>query len=323
VRDISEQDIRLFLQAAGWQEAAAQDLAGDASTRRYRRLSKNGNSAILMMDPSVETVMQFQKVTGILKKDGYSPPDILAQDLEKGLLLLEDFGDRLFVTLIEAGADEEALYTLAVDFLLDLRAKKLPEGLPYFSPSYVLDQNTMFLDWFVPHQSTKAVSDEGRRFYQQIWTHLLKSLDRRDEVMLLRDFHAENVLFLEGRVGLRALGLLDYQDAMTGPTAYDLVSLLQDARRTVPLSLEAKMLDYYILKSGVDGDWFREVYAILGAHRALRILGIFTRLLNRDGKDRYQQFVPRVKAHLKRNLEHPSLLALQHWLNITLGKDAL
>ncbi|MCG8492562.1 MAG: phosphotransferase [Sneathiellales bacterium] len=321
--DISEKTIQSFLEGARWNEAAAQDLAGDASSRRYRRLLKNGKSAILMIDPSIQTVSQFLKVTEILKKDGYSAPDILARDIQKGLLLLEDFGDRLFVSLIEAGENEEKLYTLAVDFLLDLRTRKLPEGLPYFSPSYVLDQNVMFLDWFVPHQSGKTVSEEGRRFYQQIWTHLLKSLDRKDEAMLLRDFHAENILYLEGRTGLSTLGLLDYQDAMTGPTAYDLVSLLQDARRTVPLSLEEKMLDYYILKSGVDGKWFRETYAILGAHRALRILGIFTRLLNQDGKDRYQQFVPRVKTHLKRNLEHPSLLALQHWLTITLGKNAL
>lgn len=323
MNDISEQDIQSFLGVAGWNKAAAKDLAGDASTRRYRRLSKNGKSGILMIDPSVQTVTQFLKVTEILRKEGYSAPEILAQDLQKGLLLLEDFGDRLFVTLIEAGENEEKLYTLAVDFLLDLRTKKIPEGLPYFSSSYVLDQNTMFLDWFVPHESGKSVSEEGQRFYQQIWSHLLKSLDRKDEAMLLRDFHAENILFLEGRIGLKSLGLLDYQDAMTGPAAYDLVSLLQDARRTVPLSLEEKMLDYYILKSGVEGKWFREVYAILGAHRALRILGIFTRLLNQDGKGRYQQFVPRVKAHLKRNLEHPSLLALQHWLNITLGKNAL
>lgn len=309
-----------FLIGTNWRGAVRQPLSGDASSRSYERISKGGETAILMIDPSSETVHRFIEVTHILSSMGYSVPKILVQNPEQGLLLLEDFGDRLFTHLLTAGSDEEKLYTLAVDFLIDLRKQPLPVVLPFFSPSYILDQNSMFLDWYIPAQTGHQTKSNARTFYQQIWTELLKLMSGAPEVMLYRDFHAENILYLEDRHGIKALGLLDYQDAMTGPAAYDLVSLLQDARRDVSEEVQEKMIQYYCLHTGVDEDRFRRSYAIMGAHRALRILGIFTRLLQRDGKKRYQAFVPRVKAHLMRNLAHPDLIALSHWLEVTLGK---
>lgn len=309
-----------FLIGTNWKGSVRQPLSGDASSRSYERITKGKQTAILMVDPSVETVRRFLTVTNILSRMGYSVPKILAENPEQGLLLLEDFGDRLFADLLIVGADEEKLYTLAVDFLIDLRKQPLPIELPFFSPSYILDQNSMFLDWYVPAHTNYPLKSNARTFYQQIWTELLKLMSGAPEVMLYRDFHAENVLYLEDRPGIKALGLLDYQDAMTGPAAYDLVSLLQDARRDVSEDVQENMIQYYCQHAGVDETRFRRSYAIMGAHRALRILGIFTRLLQRDGKNRYQAFVPRVKAHLMRNLAHPDLIALSHWLDVTLGK---
>lgn len=274
-----------------------------------------------MIDPSVATIHQFLNVTNILESFGYSAPKILAQQPEDGLLLLEDFGDRLVADLLITGADEFELYKLAVDFLIDLKNQTLPSGLPYFSPSYVLDQNSMFLDWYIPKHKGKQVEGNARTFYQLIWSELLKTMEDEPEIMLLRDFHAENILHLPERPGVTALGLLDYQDAMTGPAAYDLVSLLQDARREVSTVTEMKMVDYYINQTGVERSDFLRSYAIMGAHRALRILGIFTRLSHRDGKSRYLAFMPRVKGHLLQNLSHPDMVALKHWLEVTLGKE--
>ncbi|MFT6559553.1 aminoglycoside phosphotransferase family protein [Sneathiella sp.] len=317
---VSEDRIIAFIEKAGWKDAWRHALAGDASSRRYERLTQKDKTAILMVDPSIETMDRFVRVTGLLHKMGYSAPEILTRQKDEGLLLLEDFGDRLFTQCIEQGAPATDLYRLAVDLLLDLRTQKLPENLPYFSPSYVLNQNALFLDWFVSDVNGRPVPENARLFYQQIWQELMVELGSMEEVFLFRDFHAENMMHLEQRSGLKALGLIDYQDAMIGPAAYDLVSLLQDARRDVGAGLEQEMLTHYIEQSGVDHNVFYRQYAIFGAHRALRILGIFTRLSKRDGKDRYQKFVPRVKSHLSRNLAHPDLLPLQHWLALTLGK---
>ncbi len=317
----SDADIAEFLKRAGWADGKRTSLAGDASSRSYERLEKEGKTALLMKDPSAETVERFLKVTRILQKDSYSAPEILAEDPGQGLALLEDFGDHLFFRLIEDGADETALYRLAVDFLIDLTRRHLPDGLPYFSESYVLDQNVLFLDWYIPSVTGKPVTREARLFYQQVWRELLKSQGSMEEVLLMRDFHAENIFHLEGRTGLQALGLIDYQDAMIGPAAYDLVSLLQDARRDVPRALEEEMIGHYVTETGVPESRFRESYAILGAHRALRIMGIFTRLSEQDGKNKYLAFMPRMKRHLKRNLAHPALVALEHWLSITVGKE--
>ncbi len=178
----------------------------------------------------------------------------------------------------------------------------------------------MFLDWYVPFQTGKVLDNKARIFFQQIWRDLLTNLEDQPEVFLHRDFHAENLFRLKGREGLKALGLIDFQDAMTGPPAYDLVSLLQDARRDVSPDVANTLLKDYIQKMGEPEQDFRRIYAILGAHRAMRILGIFTRLKEQDGKTRYDAFRPRVIAHLNTNLAHPDLIALKHWVKVTLGE---
>jgi N-acetylmuramate 1-kinase len=309
-----------FLTAAGWQTAERHKLAGDASTRAYERLTLGDKKAILMQDPASDVAQNFVRITGQLHGMGYSAPRILADQSIDGLVLLEDLGDSLFARLLEQNGDEEALYTLAVNFLIDIRKQPLPNKLPFFSGNYVLNQNAVFLDWYVSRGLNRNVPQKARLFFQQVWRVLLKHLENAEEVLLYRDYHAENILHLPDRSGLQALGLLDYQDAMTGPAAYDLVSLLQDARRDVSPSVAEKMIAKYIYETGVDATGFRRQYAILGAHRALRILGIFTRLRDQDGKTRYEAFMPRMKQHLRTNLAHPDLLALRHWLKVTLGE---
>lgn len=309
-----------FLKNAGWQDADIKFLSGDASPRKYERLNRNGDSAILMMDPDPANLQKFLKVTNLLLEMGYSVPKPLSEDPGHEFLLLEDFGDGLFARLLEQDlSQEESLYSLAVDFLSDLRLQETPTSLPFFSSSYVLDQNAVFLDWFVPRVTGAPISDKARFFFQQIWRHLLKQLEDEAEVMLLRDFHAENLVYLPDREGLTSVGILDYQDAMTGPAAYDLVSLLQDARRHVTPSISNKMVDRYISNTGVEEQAFRRSFSILGAHRALRILGIFIRLSEQENKHRYLEFVPRMIGHLYTNLEHSELVPLKHWIKVTLG----
>jgi N-acetylmuramate 1-kinase len=290
-------------------------LAGDASSRRYERLTCQTKTLILMDAPPPETISQFVKVAKILSTEGYSVPEIYASDAENGFLLLEDLGDDLFARLIERGEDEEALYKLAVDFLLALIQMPTPVGLPKFSDDYVLDQNQMFLDWYVPDKTGCAITENIRSEYDEIWRPLLKKIRTGSEIIILRDFHTENLLVLKERKGLQSLGLLDFQDALVGPAAYDLVSLLQDARREVTPALASKMISYYMGETGVDEAGFRLSYAILGAHRALRILGIFTRLAKKDGKQSYLKLMPRMLHHLQANLAHPDLRDLKLFLD--------
>ena len=309
-----------FLNQTPWAHAARVPLAGDASSRLYERLELGDKTAILMIDPELGNLRKFEEITAVLQGWNYSAPKILHEDPDKGLLILEDLGNGLFARLIEADPQrEEELYKLAVDFLIDLTKKDKPIGLPYFSQSYVLDQNAMFLDWYVPDFLTKPLEDNARFFFHQIWRQLLDSLEESQEVFLYRDFHAENLLFLPDRTGFQKLGLLDYQDAMTGPPAYDLASLLQDVRRAVSPLVAQQMIEYYVSETGVDDKNFRRNLAILGAHRCLRILGIFTKLAKEQGKTRYTAFLPRVIGHLNENLAHPDLVALKHWIKVTIG----
>lgn len=309
-----------FLNQTPWAHAARTPLEGDASSRQYERLEMGDNSAIMMSDPDSENVQKFKTITTLLQDWNYSAPKILHEDPDKGLLILEDLGNDLIARLIETNPDrEEELYKLSVDFLIDLANQDKPLGLPYFSQSYVLDQNALFLDWYVPDLLGNPLADNARIFFHQIWRQLLSSLEEDQEVFLYRDFHAENLLFLPNRNGQQKLGLLDYQDAMTGPPAYDLASLLQDVRRVVSPLVAQQMIDHYISETGVDDKNFRRNLAILGAHRCLRILGIFTKLAKEQRKTRYTAFLPRVIGHLNENLAHPDLVALKHWIKVTIG----
>ncbi|MEX0583535.1 MAG: phosphotransferase [Sneathiella sp.] len=309
-----------FLKENKLEDAAREPLAGDASTRRYERITSGEGSLILMGAPPSQDVHDFVTIARSLRAMGYSAPDVIAEQADQGFLLLEDLGDDVFARLFAAGEPEAPLYKLAVDFLIDLVKSPVPPFLPSFSDDYVRAQNEMFLDYYIPEKTGEPLAQDPRAFYLEIWENMLPRMRVGPEVMLLRDFHSENLIYLKDREGLKALGLLDFQDAHSGPAAYDLVSLLQDARRDVAESMAEEMFYHYLDATGVDETVFRESYAILGTHRALRIMGIFVRLAKVEGKRKYLDMIPRMQKHLAGNLAHPALAALRNWLDLTIGE---
>lgn len=315
-----------FLQGAGWGDAARSKLAGDASFRKYERLNRNGEPAVLMdAPPPQEDVRPFLRIARHLESLGYSAPQILAEDVEHGFLLLEDLGDDLLARLLKQGGDERLLYEATVDFLLDLHRHPAPADLAPYDEDRLIDEAQLFTDWYLPALTGRATPDNIRQAFRFLFGILAPEVgmdntpDRR--ILVLRDFHAENLIWLPQRTGPARLGLLDFQDAVAGHPAYDLVSLLEDARRDVDPDLAEAMLQRYIAGSGVDDAVFRRAYAILGAQRNIRIIGIFTRLWKRDGKPHYQAFMPRMWGLLERDLAHPALADLRGWIDAMVPQE--
>ena len=295
-----------FVAAAGWPGAAILPLAGDASFRRYFRVVDGARQAVLMdAPPDKEDVGPFLLMADYLNAQGFRAPRILARDLAAGLLLIEDFGDRLMRAVLDSAPERETeIYRAAVDLLVHLAQRPAAAVRPYDLSEY-LREVRLFTEWTVPALGL-SVDLAG---YDAVWTDALEPLDGgAGGVTVLRDYHAENIMLLDDG----ALGLLDFQDALVGHPAYDLVSLLQDARRDVSPALEAAMLDHYMAATGAD-DAFRATYALLGAQRNTKIIGIFTRLAHRDGKQRYLGLIPRMWGLLERDLAHPALAPVAAW----------
>jgi len=301
-----------FLAAHGWAGATILPLAGDASFRRYFRVVDHGRTAVLMdAPPEQEDLAPFLAIAAHLGALGLSSPQSYAVDRAGGLLLLEDFGDRLVGPLLRAGEEAEApIYRDAITLLARLAEQPVPADLPAYDMAVMRREIGLFPEWYAPAVGL-AVDPEG-------WTTAWDAVLRRvaapaPRVLVLRDYHVDNIILLD-RDGLRRLGLLDFQDALAGHRGYDLVSLLQDARRDVSPTLEAEMLDAYAADAGIaDLDGFRADYEILGAQRNTKILGIFTRLWKRDGKRTYLAMQPRVWGYLERNLAHPALAPVAEW----------
>ncbi|RHZ96696.1 aminoglycoside phosphotransferase [Cereibacter sphaeroides] len=299
-----------FLAQAGWGAAERRHLAGDASDRRYERLRRGAKTAVLMDAPpgKGDDPAAFVAIATHLGGLGLSPPAVLAQDLANGFLLLEDLGDGLFARLLErAGADEADLYAAATDVLVHLQRAPAPAGLPDLSAADWARAAAMAPDWYA-RAATGAAPDAAR-----ITTLLEEALLRHADgprVLILRDYHAENLLWLPDRAGLARVGLLDFQLAQMGQPGYDLVSLLQDARRDVPEPVERAMIARFAAATGAEPQAFGAAFAVLGAQRALRILGIFARLCLVAGKPGYVALIPRVWGQLWRNLRHPALAPL-------------
>lgn len=314
---MAERDAQLesFLKAAGWNDALRAMLAGDASNRRYLRLIRPSNSerAVLMDAPPAkgEDVTPFVEVATYLTKQGFSAPRILAQDAEAGFLLLEDLGDALFARVVAEHTEiENSLYSAATDLLAELHRHEPLAGLDAYEPALAADLAALAQDWYVT-AATNTIDDQARNNLFQVAKTALEAHAPDCSVLVQRDYHSENLLWLPDRDGLARVGLLDFQDAMLGHRAYDLVSLLQDARRDVPPDIEAAMIARYIDATGEDTQDFALAYATLGAQRNLRILGVFARLCIRDGKAHYIDLIPRVWALLQRNLTHPALADLR------------
>jgi len=344
-------DLRAFLDSAGWGDAACEPLTGDASARKYFRLRKQNRSAILMDASRVlDSVAPFIRIGEHLRQLGFSAPEILSRAEAAGLLLLEDFGDATFAQLLDVSrrsrGDEaqteignrksetgsklepphvgsyspEQLFTLATDFLVALHRhpRAVLEDLRPYSPEQMLADLELFLEWRTP-EIPVAPKDE----FRAAWRVALPLAHRVPETLLLRDYHVANLMLLPGREGVQQAGLLDFQDAYCGPVTYDLVSLLEDARRDVPEALREKMLSRYAAQfPSLDKNLFETSLAVLAALRHTRVLAIFERLARREGRDEYRRLhSPRVERLLQRALRHPALDAVKHWMNRHAAKD--
>lgn len=299
-----------FLQAAGWGAAEVRPLAGDASFRRYFRVVEPSRQAVLMdAPPEHEDVRPFLSVADLLLESGFSAPAVHARDLANGFLLIEDFGDRLVGPVLRAEPHLEApVYGQAVDLLSALHAAANPAALPPYDRAVLTREVMLFPDWYAKAAGIPVDTDAYLAAWDAVWGDVLAET-ARNPVVTLRDYHAENLMLLD-RPGTKGLGLLDFQDALAGHPAYDLVSLLQDARRDVAPELERAMLDRFDNTPS-----FRAAYEVLGAQRNVKILGIFVRLRDRDGRQGYVERLPRVWGYLDRNLAHPALTPVKQWFD--------
>jgi hypothetical protein len=309
-----------FLAASGWAGAEILPLAGDASFRRYFRVVNGERSAVLMdAPPPHEDPRPFIAVAEWLASVGLSAPQILARDLDKGLLLLGDFGDwRLREFLDEDPTRETELYELATDVLVHLHQHAPMTGLRPHGLDQWLEELKLFTDWYCPAVCVEVDVDS----YLSAWTDVLEPVanDGMSPVTVLRDYHAENVMLVEGREGVAHFGLLDFQDALAGHPAYDLASVLEDARRDVPPVIERAMIDRYVAATGHAAE-FERAYWALAAQRNTRILGVFTRLWKRDNKPHYRQFQPRMWGLLERDLAQPSLAPVRAWFDSNIAPE--
>lgn len=298
-----------FLATAGWADAEILPLAVDASFRRYYRVIEVGRSAVLMDAPPPEDTRKFAHMAAWLLDRGFSAPAILADDPDNGFMLLEDFGDMRMRETVDAAPESEGrLYAAAIDQLLRLQRHEAAPVPPY-DRAFILREADLLIEWYCDALGL-TVDAEG---YRAAWDAAFDALPDMPVVTVLRDYHAENLMLLDDT----RLGLLDFQDALAGHPAYDLVSLLQDARRDVPAVVEASMLARYRESTGV-GDGFDAAYHLFGAQRNAKILGIFTRLWRRDGKLRYGALCPRVWRYLERDLGHPALAGVARWFGLNI-----
>lgn len=295
-----------FLDAHGWGGAQILPVAGDASFRRYFRAIEAGRQAILMdAPPPHEDPRPFIAVAEWLVAHDFAAPAILASDLDRGLVLIEDFGDDRLREAVDASPDEElSLYAPAIDLLVRLRAE--PAGpVPPYDRAVLKREAGLFVEWYCPAVGIEADLAGWDAAWESVFDHAIAETP----VTVLRDYHAENLMLVGPE---RSLGLLDFQDALAGHPAYDLVSLLQDARRTVDPAVEAAMLARY--RAAADaGEEFMNAYHVLGAQRNAKILGIFTRLWKRDGKPHYATMCPRVWTYLERDLAQPVMAPVAAW----------
>jgi aminoglycoside/choline kinase family phosphotransferase len=351
-----------FLRAAGWAEAAISPLPDDASTRHYLRLHQDGKNAMLMDQPQEAETPQcpagatpeqrktlgynavarlagadcgrFVAAADFLRGKGVSAPAIYAADVKHGFVLIEDLGDGLFANVLaDSDGDEHALYAAAIDALALLHVEPAPTNLSPDKPLFAYDETALLAEtdlmaeWFIPVALGRGATPEERDEHRSLWRDVLRPILASRSVFVHRDYHAQNLFWLPGREGAARVGMIDFQDAVAGSASYDLISLLEDARRDVSPELAGAMIRRYmddIRNSGaaVDEDAFRAEAAIMAAQRNAKIAGIFARLYKRDGKPRYLSYLPRVWRYLDCDLEHPAVQPLQAWYDRKIPAEA-
>ncbi len=354
-----EDAIDAFLAASGWGAALRAPLPGDASTRRYMRLAMNGRKAMLMDQPqNAESPAaaasatpderralgynavarlagadcgRFIAASNYLRRRGLSAPAILAADPVQGFVILEDLGDALYADVVDA-KNEAELYASAADVLAALHADRAPAVLPPDKPFHAYDETALLAEidllteWFMPVALGRRAGDDEVAEHRGLWRAALSPVLAAPPVFVHRDYHAQNLLWLPERGGAARVGLIDFQDAVAGSKAYDLVSLVEDARRDVAAEIADATAAHYLeamRRQGtpLDEARFRGDMAVMAAQRNAKIAGIFARLFKRDGKARYLSYLPRVWAHLNRDLEHPMLADVKAWYDKTIPRD--
>lgn len=307
------EDMNAFLTLSGWGDATRAPLAGDASNRRYERLAHPDLGRAVLMDAPPETgedTRPFIKIATHLLATGLSAPQIYARDTDRGFLIIEDLGDDLFAKVLDPSRNKELeLYLAATDALFQAQQATPPAGLTKYGPEQMSQTAMLAIDWYMKFAEPDAAHigpEFGSLLSDLLTTHLTEP-----DVLVQRDYHAENLMWLPERAAPANVGLLDFQDAMLGHPAYDLASLLKDARRDVDPNVQQAAIDRFLNLTGIDADGFAKAYATCSAQRNLRILGVFTRLCVRDNKRHYPNLMPRVWNNLMSDLEHPALSQLR------------
>jgi N-acetylmuramate 1-kinase len=353
--------IREFLAKAGWHDASVTPLPGDASTRRYFRVSSGGRNAMLMDQPqNAETpacppdasaehrrslgynavarlagadCARFVAVSEFLRAHGLSAPEIYAAAPERGFVLMEDLDGDLYADFIPRGGDEAELYSSAIETLAKLHSGAAPQTLHPEKPLHAYDETALLAEidllteWFFPVALGRSASKEEIAEHRALWREALSSVLNDPAVFVHRDYHAQNLIWLPARKGIARVGIIDFQDAVAGSDAYDLISLLEDARRDVPPELREAMTQHYFetmrrLGGIVDEERLRAAMAVMAAQRNAKIVGIFSRLYKRDGKPRYLDYLPRVWGYLNGDLQHPALASLNAWYDRVIPRKA-
>jgi N-acetylmuramate 1-kinase len=319
--------LRDFLVRNGLTAAAISPLADDCSFRRYFRVGRGADHYVVMdAPPDLEDVLPFTSLSDLLNSYGYSAPRILGRDVENGFLLLDDFGDTTYTRALADGDSERDLYALALDVLVDLHHRPIT-GISVTVPPYddakLLAEVALFVDWYLIPGLGLAISDVERERYLAAWRDCLTILRQASDVLVLRDFHVDNLMVIGDRDGLGACGLLDFQDAVIGPSSYDVVSLLQDSRRDIGEGLVEAMLKRYFEAMGPNFNRpaFLRSYHGFGAQRALKVFGIFTRQSVLHGNHGYLAHTPRLWRHTLANLAIPELRPVREWIDRVVPDD--
>ncbi len=321
--ELDESAARAFLAKNEIVDCEIKKVAGDASFRSYYRIIFGDKTYVLMFaPPSHEDVRPFVKIAEFLVLHNFSAPKIFARDDEFGFLLLEDFGDDTYGKVLARDVSQElSLYEKACDCLLELHKTAVPENLPSYNHALLFREVMLFVDWYLPLQK-KIMGLQDRAKFKFLWFQVFDNmaqckslrnyLQKNEEpVLVLRDYHADNLMILPSRVGVAQVGLLDFQDAVLGSKAYDLVSLLEDARRDVSEENRTKLFEYYLRAADCDKEDLKNDYEILSLQRNLKILGIFARLSVRDGKHHYLNLLPRVLGFVRLRLESKNPILLE------------
>lgn len=308
---------RDFAAKHGWGEADLFPLSSDASFRSYCRLEQGGKTRLLMdAPPPEEDLGAYLKVQQHLESLGLKPPAVYGADEKDGFAIIEDFGSGTFTNLLKEGADRETLYRLAVDVLIHLHHQGggADIDLPPYDMDALLKEADLFIDWFFPEVYSRDVTEEERSAWRQAWQQVLSRVSEDRSTLVLRDYHVDNLMRLDAGEGVLACGLLDFQDALIGSAAYDVMSLVQDARLDVPVDMAEDLVAQYLEACpDINPSQFAEEIAILGAQRHAKVAGIFVRLYRRDEKPVYLEHIPRVLRLLGECLQHPALAPVHSW----------